>query len=60
MRTRQRSDPAEFRPGRHSRGPSIAHYPGSCDDCGESWVVGVTPVQRVHGRELHTYCAGKE
>ena len=58
--SRAPSDPATYRPSRHSRGPSIARYPGHCDDCGEPWVVNVTPVQRVRGREVHTYCAGKE
>lgn len=60
MSRRQPSDPAEFRPHRHSRPPSIAQYPGTCDACGEPWEVGVTHVQRVRGREMHIACAGKE
>lgn len=60
MTRRQPSDPAEFRTRRSNRGPSTARYPGTCDACGEPWVVGTTKVQRVRGREMHIACAGKE
>ena len=60
MTRRQRSDPALYRGRTGSRRPTIARHPGHCDDCGEPWVVGVTQIQRVAGRELHIGCAGKE
>lgn len=60
MTRRTRPDPATYRPSRHSRRPMIARYPGHCDDCGSAWVVNVTEIQRIRGREVHIGCGGKE
>ena len=59
-RKRPPSDPAMWKPPRGNRRPMIARYPGSCEMCGGDWIVGVTEVQRVNGREVHVGCADKE
>ena len=59
-RKRPPSDPALYRNPTGNRRPMVARYPGSCQMCGEDWVVGVTVVQRWKGREVHPHCIGKE
>jgi hypothetical protein len=59
MTRRQPSDPAEYRPRRHSRPPSIARYPGQCEACS----LDINPgdhIIRMRGREMHIACAGRE